>query len=84
VGFLVDKAVLGQVFSEYFGFTCQLSLHQFLHHHNHPIGGSSAEWTQLDSAPPTIPIKKITKGNAVPEHHAIKVYGEVQVWLHAF
>jgi hypothetical protein len=29
VGFVVEKAALGQVFAEYFGF------HQFLHHHNH-------------------------------------------------
>jgi hypothetical protein len=36
VGFVVDKAALGQVFSEYFGFSSQLSFHQFLHHHNHP------------------------------------------------
>jgi hypothetical protein len=35
VGFLVDKAALGQVFSECFGFPCQSSFHQ-LHHHNHP------------------------------------------------
>jgi hypothetical protein len=55
VGFVVDKAALGQVFSEYFGFPCQ-SFHRFLHHHNHPelaqlaIGGRSAEWT-LDSTP---------------------------------
>jgi hypothetical protein len=35
VGFVVDKAALGQVFSQYFGFPCQ-SFHQFLHHHNHP------------------------------------------------
>jgi hypothetical protein len=34
VGFVVDKAALGQVFSEYFSFPCQ-SFHQFLHHHNH-------------------------------------------------
>jgi hypothetical protein len=34
VGFVVDKAALGQVFPEYFGFSCQ-SFHQFLHHHNH-------------------------------------------------
>jgi hypothetical protein len=33
--FVVDKAVLGQDFSEYFGFPCQ-SFNQFLHHHNHP------------------------------------------------
>jgi hypothetical protein len=36
VGFVVDKAALGQVFSEYFGFPCQTSFHQFLHDHNHP------------------------------------------------
>jgi hypothetical protein len=35
VGFVVDKAALGQGFSEYFGFHCQ-SFQQFLHHHNHP------------------------------------------------
>jgi hypothetical protein len=35
VGFVVDKAALGQAFSEYFGFLCQSSFHQFLHHHNH-------------------------------------------------
>jgi hypothetical protein len=35
VGFVVDNAALGQVFSEYFGFLCQ-SFHQFLHYHNHP------------------------------------------------
>jgi hypothetical protein len=34
-GFVVDKAALGQVFSEYFGFPCQ-SFHRFLHYHNHP------------------------------------------------
>jgi hypothetical protein len=33
VVFVVDKAALGQDFSEYFGFPCQL-FHQFLHH-NH-------------------------------------------------
>jgi hypothetical protein len=36
VGVVVDKAALGQVLSEYFGFSCQ-SLDQFLyHHHYHP------------------------------------------------
>jgi hypothetical protein len=55
VGFVVDKAALGQVLSEYFGFPCQ-SFNLFLHQHNHPglaqeaIGGRSAEWT-LDSTP---------------------------------
>jgi hypothetical protein len=36
VWFVVDKAALGQVFSEYFGFSCQSPFHQFIHHHNHP------------------------------------------------
>jgi hypothetical protein len=36
MGFVVDKAALGQVFSEYFDFPCQSSFHQSLHHHNHP------------------------------------------------
>jgi hypothetical protein len=54
--FVVDKAALGQVFFEYFGFPCQ-TFHQILHHHNHPgwhkgpISGRSAEWIQLDSTP---------------------------------
>jgi hypothetical protein len=56
VGFVLDKVTLGQVFSEYFGFPCQSSFHEILHHnhrgwHNRPIGGRRAEWTQLDSAP---------------------------------
>jgi hypothetical protein len=56
VGFVMDKAALGQVLSEYFGFPCQ-SFHQFFHHHHHPalaqqaIGDRSAEWTQLVSNP---------------------------------
>jgi hypothetical protein len=34
VGFVMDKAGMGQVFSEYFSFLCQ-SFYQILHHHNH-------------------------------------------------
>jgi hypothetical protein len=29
------KTYMGQVFSEYFGFPCQSSFHQFLHNHPH-------------------------------------------------
>jgi hypothetical protein len=36
VGFMVVKEALGQVFSKYFGFPCQSSLYQILHHHTHP------------------------------------------------
>jgi hypothetical protein len=35
VGFVVDKAALGKIFSENFGFACQSSFHQILHPHNH-------------------------------------------------
>jgi hypothetical protein len=35
VEFVVDKAALVQVFSDYFSFPCQ-SFHRFLHYHNHP------------------------------------------------
>jgi hypothetical protein len=55
VGFVVDKEAMGQVFSEYFGFPCQSSFHQFLHHHTHlglaqqAIGGRSAEWNLVST-----------------------------------
>jgi hypothetical protein len=67
VGFVVDKAALGQVFSEYFGFACQ-SFHRFLHYHYHPgltnrpLSGRSVEWTLIP--PPTMQIKKkLVKSN---------------------
>jgi hypothetical protein len=44
VRFVVDKAQLGQNFSEYFGFLCQSLFHQFLHHHNHPGLAQWAYW----------------------------------------
>jgi hypothetical protein len=66
MGFVVDKVALERVFSEYFGFPCQSSFHQILHH-NHlgqaTIGQSVAavpggpSWTPL----PTKRIKKNDK-----------------------
>jgi hypothetical protein len=38
VGFVVDKAALGQAFSEYFHFPCQVSFHQLLHIHHYQPG----------------------------------------------
>jgi hypothetical protein len=53
VGFMVNKVALGQIFSEYFGFPCQSSFHQFLHNHYHlsitrgwynrPVSGRSTQ-----------------------------------------
>jgi hypothetical protein len=56
VGFVVDKTALGQVFSEYFGFPANHSTNFSIiiitrGWHNRPMGGRSAEWTQLDSTP---------------------------------
>jgi hypothetical protein len=42
VGFVMDKVALGQVFSEYFGFPCQSSFHQFLRNHHHLSSGASS------------------------------------------
>jgi hypothetical protein len=40
-GFVVDRVVLGQVFSEYFGFPCQFSFHRLLIHHHLSSGAST-------------------------------------------
>jgi hypothetical protein len=39
VGFLAEKAPLGQAFSKYFGFPCQFSCRRLLHTH-HPSSGA--------------------------------------------
>jgi hypothetical protein len=53
MGFVVDKAALGQVFSEYFGFPANyftnFSIIITSGWHNRPIGDRNAEGTQLDS-----------------------------------
>jgi hypothetical protein len=60
---MVDKVALGQVFSEYFGFPCQSSFHQFLDNHHHLTSGagtkaSSGRSTQSPTA--QIKTKKTT------------------------
>jgi hypothetical protein len=39
MGFVVGEVALGQVFSEYFGFLCQVPFHRLLHTH-HLLAGS--------------------------------------------
>jgi hypothetical protein len=56
VGFVVDKVTLGQVFSEYFGFSCQSSFHQLLHNHPHLSSGAGTigqKWPQYKGLSPT-------------------------------
>jgi hypothetical protein len=62
VGFVVNKAALGQVFAESFGSPANHSANFSIiiitrGWHNRPIGGRSAEWT-LDSSPPLYQFKK--------------------------
>jgi hypothetical protein len=41
MGFVMDKVVLGQVFSKYFGFPCQFAFHLLLNnHHLSPEAGA--------------------------------------------
>jgi hypothetical protein len=67
VEFVVDKAALRPVFSEYFGFPCHSSFHQFLHHHNDPgLAQYAYLWQQCRVDPiglhsPLYQFKKTTK-----------------------
>jgi hypothetical protein len=63
VGFVVDKAALGQVFSEYSASPANHSTNFSIiiiirGWHNRPIGGCSAKWTKLDSTPHYTNLKK--------------------------
>jgi hypothetical protein len=40
-GFMVDKAAMVQVFSEYIGFSCQFSFHRMLHIHHLSSGAGT-------------------------------------------
>jgi hypothetical protein len=59
----MDKVVLGQVFSEYFGFPFQSSFLQLLHNHSHLSSGAGTigqKWPQYKGLSPTpLAIKKI-------------------------
>jgi hypothetical protein len=57
VGFMVDKVAPGQVFSEYFGFSCQSLFHQLLYSHHRVSSGAGTigqQWPQyqVDSVSP--------------------------------
>jgi hypothetical protein len=57
---MVDKVVLGQAFSEYFGFPCQSSFHQFLHNHHH-LSSRAVTIGQYMAAVPEVPPHKLKK-----------------------
>jgi hypothetical protein len=45
VGFVVDKVVLGHVFSEYFCFPCKFSFHHL--HHTHHLSSKAGTRSQI-------------------------------------
>jgi hypothetical protein len=63
VGFVVDKMALGQVFSEYFGFS---SFHQLLHIHHHLSSGAGTIGQLVTDVPSGLSLtplqEKKTKG----------------------
>jgi hypothetical protein len=65
VGFVVDKMTLGKVFSEYFGFPCQLSVPRLLHTHHLSSGAGTIGQLMADvpsglslTPPPRNPTRK--------------------------
>jgi hypothetical protein len=52
VGFVVDELALGQVFSEYFGFPCQLAFHLLLHNY-HDLSSGAGTIGQTVAAVPS-------------------------------
>jgi hypothetical protein len=64
MGFVVNKVALGQVFSEYFGFPCQLSFHILIHTHHLSFGAGTIGQTMAAvpsglSLTPTREAKKV-------------------------
>jgi hypothetical protein len=51
MGFAMEKVALGQVFSEYFDFTCQFSFHRLLHIHHHLSSGAGTIGQLVANAP---------------------------------
>jgi hypothetical protein len=66
VGFVVDKVALGQVFSEYFGFSCQSLLYQLLQNHHH-LSSASGTVGQLVADVPNGQSHPTENNNNKPE-----------------
>jgi hypothetical protein len=60
VGFVVNEAALGQVFSEYFGFPCQ-AFHRLLHTNHHTSSGAGTTDQIVADVPSGLTSSKVTK-----------------------
>jgi hypothetical protein len=56
VGFVVDKVALGQVYPEYFGFSCQFSSHRLLHLQQHLSSGAGTIRQLVADVPSTLSV----------------------------
>jgi hypothetical protein len=64
VGFVVDKVALGQVFSQYFGFSWQFLFPYksvILGWYNRPVRGRRTKWTQSHTTKKKKIKKKVTE-----------------------
>jgi hypothetical protein len=74
VGFVVDKVALGHFFSEYFGFPCQSSFHQFLYNHHNLSGAGTIGQSGRSTQNPTAQIKKNYVKFRIVEHRNLETY----------
>jgi hypothetical protein len=90
-GFVVDKVALGQVFSEYFDFLCQSSIHRllYIHHlviwgwYSMPISGRRTKWTQSHPTPRNIIFLSSTNRywEQSTVSHLLNKYDEILVYM---
>jgi hypothetical protein len=82
---VVDKVALGQVFSEYFGFSCQSSFHQSLHTHPHLSSGAGTigqKWPQYKGLSPTpLAIKKYEKNEHHHKNNITDMHLQMETWV---
>jgi hypothetical protein len=86
-GIFGGQVALGQVFSEYLGFTCQLSFHRLLriHYLSFGAGGRRTRWTQSHPTPkklktewvPRCILQSINRSISISAHYAVNydIYG---------
>jgi hypothetical protein len=77
VGLVADKVVLGQVLTKNFGFPCQSSFHQFLHHHNHLTVGQMMNWEEDSRGPMTILPWHLPRSRGKPQDTLAKIQMEL-------
>jgi hypothetical protein len=83
VGFVADKVTLGQVFSEYIGFSYQFSFHLLLHSHHLSSGAAIIHQLVVDvpsglsRTPLQENLKKIASKNIYRIHYRWRIIGKI-------